>query len=49
LATEQPHLSKGKVPSAYVYDAVVDDGVASVKEFMGWLTAKKATGSSEGE
>jgi len=49
LATEQPHFSKGKVPSAYVYDAVVDDGVGSVKQFMEWLATQKATGSSEGE
>jgi hypothetical protein len=49
LATEQPHFSKGKIPSAYVYDAVVDDGVGSVRQFMEWLASKKATGSSEGE
>ncbi len=49
LATEQPHFSKGKVPSAYVYDAVVDDGVGSVRQFMEWLATQKATGSSEGE
>ncbi len=49
LATEQPNFSKGKVPSAYVYDAVVDDGVGSVKQFMEWLATQKATGSSEGE
>jgi hypothetical protein len=28
---------------------VVDDGVGSLKQFMEWLNAKKATGSSEGE
>ncbi len=49
LATEQPHFSKGKVPSAYVYDAVVDDGVGSVRQFMEWLATQKTTGSSEGE
>lgn len=42
LATEQPRFSEGKVPSAYVYDAVVDDGVGSVKQFMEWLATKKA-------
>lgn len=46
LATEQPHTLEGRVPSAYVYDAVVDDGVGSVKQFMEWLATKKATGSS---
>jgi hypothetical protein len=49
LATEKSRFSEGKVPSAYVYDAVVDDGVGSVKQFMEWLATKKATGSSEGE
>jgi hypothetical protein len=49
LATEKPRFSEGKVPSAYVYDAVVDDGVGSVRQFMEWLASKKGTGSSEGE
>jgi hypothetical protein len=49
LATEKSRFSEWKIPSAYVYEAVVDDGVGSLKQFMEWLVTKKATGSSEGE
>lgn len=44
LATEGSHFGKGNVPSAYVYDAVVDHGVATVKQFTEWLATKKAAG-----
>jgi hypothetical protein len=49
LAKEKSRFSEWKIPSAYVYEAVVDDGVGSLKQFMEWLVTKKATGSSEGE
>jgi hypothetical protein len=41
LATEESRFPESKVPSAYVYDAVVDDGVGSVKQFLEWLANKK--------
>jgi hypothetical protein len=46
LAAAKPNSSEGKIPSAYVYDAVVEDGVGSVRQFAEWLASKKATGSS---
>jgi len=46
LAVEERRFSEGKVPSAYVYDAVVDDGVGSVKQFTEWLARKKAAGQT---
>jgi hypothetical protein len=49
LATEKSRFSEWKIPSAYVYEAVVDDGVVSLKQFVEWLATKKAIGSSEGE
>ena len=48
LATEKSRFAEGKIPSAYVYEAVVDDGVGSLKQFMEWLASKRATGSSGG-
>jgi hypothetical protein len=42
LATEESSFSGAKVPSAFVYDAVVDHDVGSVKQFMEWLASKKA-------
>jgi hypothetical protein len=42
LATEESHFCEGNVPSAYVYDAVVDQGVTTVKQFTEWLATKKA-------
>jgi hypothetical protein len=46
LTTEERRFSESRVPSAYVYDAVVDDGVGSVKQFMEWLARKKAAGQT---
>jgi hypothetical protein len=46
LATEESRFSEGKVPSAYVYDAVVDDGVGGVQQFTEWLARKKAAGET---
>jgi hypothetical protein len=48
LATEKSRFAEGKIPSAYVYEAVVDDGVGSLKQLVEWLASKKATGSSGG-
>ena len=45
LAAEQSCSSERKIPSAYVYDAVVEDGVGSVEQFAEWLASKKAAGS----
>ncbi|WP_428990697.1 hypothetical protein [Methylocapsa aurea] len=42
LAATRPGSSESRIPSAYVYDAVVDDGVGSVKQFAEWLADKKA-------
>jgi hypothetical protein len=44
LATEKSSSSERKVPSAYVYDAVVEKSVCSIEQFTEWLTSKKATG-----
>ena len=45
LAAEQSCSSERKIPSAYVHDAVVEDGVGSVEQFAEWLASKKAAGS----
>lgn len=42
LAATRPGSSESRIPSAYVYDAVVYDGVGSVKQFAEWLADKKA-------
>jgi len=47
LATEESRFSEGKVPSAYVYDAVVDHGVGNVKQFKEWLASKTAAGQTK--
>jgi hypothetical protein len=47
LATEESRFSEGKVPSAYIYDAVVDHGVVSVKQFTEWLASKTAAGQTK--
>jgi hypothetical protein len=43
LAAEKPDCSEGNIPSAYVYEAVVEHGVGSVRQFKDWLMSKKAT------
>ena len=45
LAATRSCSVESKIPSAYVYDAVVEDGVGSVEQFAEWLASKKATGS----
>lgn len=45
LAAAKSCSSESKIPSAYVYDAVVEDGVGSVEQFAEWLASKKETGS----
>jgi hypothetical protein len=44
LATGKSSASERKIPSAYVYDAVVKNGVGSMAQFEEWLTSKKVTG-----
>jgi hypothetical protein len=45
LAAAKSCCSESRIPSAYVYDAVVEDGVGSVEQFGEWLASRKATGS----
>jgi hypothetical protein len=48
LAAEKPDCSEGNIPSAYVYDAVVEHGVGSVRQFKEWLVNKKPTDAPKG-
>jgi len=48
LAAEKPDCPEGKIPSSYVYDAVLEHGVGSVKQFKEWLVSKKATDPPKG-
>lgn len=48
LAAEKPECSEGNIPSAYVYDAVVEHGVGSVRQFKEWLVSKKSTDAPNG-
>jgi hypothetical protein len=48
LAAEKPDSSEGGIPSAYVYDAVVEHGVGSVRQFKEWLVSKKSTDAPKG-
>lgn len=47
LAPQELRFSEGKVPSAYIYDAVVDHGVGSVKQFTEWLASKTTAGQTK--
>lgn len=42
LAAMKSGSSENRIPSAYVYEAVVEDGVGEVKQFAEWLADKKA-------
>jgi hypothetical protein len=44
LATAKSSASGRTIPSASVYDAVVEDGVGGVEQFTEWLARKPATG-----
>ena len=48
LAAEKPDSSEGSIPSAYVYDAVVEHGVGSVRQFKEWLVSNKSTDAPKG-
>jgi hypothetical protein len=45
LAAAKSCSSENKIPSAHVYDAVVEDGVGSAEQFAEWLASRNATGS----
>jgi hypothetical protein len=44
LATAKSSASERRIPSAYVYDAVVESGVGSMAQFTEWLASKETTG-----
>jgi hypothetical protein len=46
LAAAKSCSSESKIPSSYVYEAVVEDGVGSVEQFAEWLASKKAAASA---
>jgi hypothetical protein len=46
LAAANSCSSESKIPSAYVYEAVVEDGVGSVEQFAEWLASKKAAAAA---
>lgn len=46
LAEAKTDASESKIPSAYIYEAVVDHGIDSVKQFSKWLVSKKGINSS---
>lgn len=40
LVEAETRSSESKIPSAYVYEAVIEDGVGNVKQFVEWLAGK---------
>jgi hypothetical protein len=45
---EKPDWSEGNIPSAHVYDAVLEHGVSTVSQFKEWLPRMKAAGAPKG-